>query len=63
MPAGGDSARSGMPGAGADGAGHLDHQWVPAQISGGLPRRLEGSAEAAAIDSWTALRACTGLSA
>ena len=63
VPDGGDSARSGMLRVRADGAGHLDHQWVPAQISGGLPRRLEGPSEAAAIESWAALRACTGLSA
>lgn len=37
--------------------------WLPAQISGGLPLRLKGPAAVSATRSWTGLRACTGLSA
>lgn len=43
----------------ADGTGHLDYQWVPATLVGGLPQRLEGAAADAAVAAWTALRDCT----
>jgi poly-gamma-glutamate synthesis protein (capsule biosynthesis protein) len=56
-----DGARSGMLRVRADGTGHLDYQWLPAAIVGGLPERVEGAAEAAAVADWTALRSCTGL--
>jgi hypothetical protein len=38
-------------------------RWVPAVISGGIPIPLEGAAADRAIDTWRALRHCTGLSA
>jgi poly-gamma-glutamate capsule biosynthesis protein CapA/YwtB (metallophosphatase superfamily) len=37
------------------------YRWVPARISGGLPATLSGSSRVAAIQSWNALRPCTGL--
>ena len=37
------------------------YRWVPARISGGIPRPLAGSARAEALRSWRALRGCTGL--
>jgi poly-gamma-glutamate synthesis protein (capsule biosynthesis protein) len=61
-PDGSDGARSGMLRVRADGTGHLDYQWLPAAIVGGLPRQVEGAAGAAAVADWTALRDCTGLS-
>lgn len=43
---------------------HVDKfSWRPAQISGGLPVPLSGSAAAAALQLWEGLRRCTGLSA
>jgi poly-gamma-glutamate synthesis protein (capsule biosynthesis protein) len=43
---------------------HIDNfSWRPAQISGGLPVPLSGSAAAAALQRWQGLRGCTGLSA
>jgi poly-gamma-glutamate capsule biosynthesis protein CapA/YwtB (metallophosphatase superfamily) len=43
---------------------HIDKfSWRPAQISGGLPVPLSGSAAAAALQRWQGLRTCTGLSA
>ena len=60
-PDGSDGARSGMLRVRADGTGHLDYQWLPAQLVGGLPQRVEGAAEASAVADWTALRSCTGL--
>jgi poly-gamma-glutamate synthesis protein (capsule biosynthesis protein) len=61
VPDGSDSADSGMLRVRADGAGRLDYQWVPATIVGGLPQRLQGAAEAAAVRDWTQRRGCTGL--
>ena len=37
------------------------YRWVPARISGGIPRPLTGSARSQALASWRALRGCTGL--
>jgi len=37
------------------------YRWVPARISGGLPATLSGSSRVAAVQSWNALRPCTGL--
>jgi poly-gamma-glutamate capsule biosynthesis protein CapA/YwtB (metallophosphatase superfamily) len=43
---------------------HIDKfSWRPAQISGGLPVPLSGSAAASALHRWEGLRGCTGLSA
>ncbi|MDR2985571.1 MAG: CapA family protein, partial [Nocardiopsaceae bacterium] len=43
---------------------HIDKfSWHPAQISGGLPVPLTGSAATAALQRWRGLRHCTGLSA
>jgi poly-gamma-glutamate capsule biosynthesis protein CapA/YwtB (metallophosphatase superfamily) len=43
---------------------HIDSfSWRPAQISGGIPVPLHGSAAKAAIRRWNGLRGCTGLSA
>ena len=43
---------------------HVDKfSWRPAQISGGLPVPLTGSAATAAVQRWTGLRGCTGLAA
>ena len=43
---------------------HVDtFSWRPAQISGGLPVQLTGSAATAAIQRWDGLRGCTGLAA
>jgi poly-gamma-glutamate synthesis protein (capsule biosynthesis protein) len=43
---------------------HIDKfSWRPAQISGGLPVPLSGSAATAAVHRWKGLRSCTGLSA
>jgi len=43
---------------------HIDKfSWRPAQISGGLPVPLSGSAAATALQRWEGLRQCTGLSA
>jgi poly-gamma-glutamate synthesis protein (capsule biosynthesis protein) len=43
---------------------HIDKfSWRPAQISGGLPVPLSGSAATAALQRWAGLRGCTGLSA
>jgi hypothetical protein len=43
---------------------HIDsYWWRPAQISGGLPVPLTGSAATAAVLRWNGLRGCTGLSA
>jgi poly-gamma-glutamate synthesis protein (capsule biosynthesis protein) len=41
----------------------LRSQWKPARISGGLPRLLSGPAATTAVQSWTGLRRCTGLTA
>jgi len=38
------------------------YRWSPAQISGGVPYLLDGSARAGGIRAWGSLRACTGLS-
>ncbi len=38
-----------------------DFSWRPAQISGGLPVPLTGSAATAALQRWKGLRGCTGL--
>jgi len=38
-------------------------QWVPAVISGGIPRPLAGAAAERAVAAWQALRGCTGLAA
>jgi poly-gamma-glutamate capsule biosynthesis protein CapA/YwtB (metallophosphatase superfamily) len=41
---------------------HIDgYDWIPAQISAGIPHRLEGTAAAAAETQWNARRSCTGL--
>ena len=37
------------------------YDWIPAQISAGIPHRLDGQAAAAADAQWTARRSCTGL--
>lgn len=37
--------------------------WSPAQIRGGVPHPLTGTAASTALRSWQALRGCTGLSA
>ena len=37
------------------------YRWVPARISGGVPRPLSGAAKQSEIASWRALRGCTGL--
>ena len=37
------------------------YRWVPARIESGTPRPLEGSAAAAAVASWDALRSCADL--
>ena len=37
------------------------YEWVPAQISNGVPRPLEGDAAATARTSWDGLRGCTNL--
>jgi poly-gamma-glutamate capsule biosynthesis protein CapA/YwtB (metallophosphatase superfamily) len=43
---------------------HIDKfSWRPAQISGGLPVPLSGSAATTALQRWEGLRRCTGLSA
>jgi hypothetical protein len=43
---------------------HVDKfSWRPAQISGGLPVPLTGSAATAAVRRWDGLRGCTGLGA
>lgn len=43
---------------------HVDgFSWRPAQISGGLPVPLTGSAAASALQRWKGLRGCTGLAA
>jgi len=43
---------------------HIDKfSWRPAQISGGLPVPLSGSAATTALQRWEGLRGCTGLSA
>jgi poly-gamma-glutamate synthesis protein (capsule biosynthesis protein) len=43
---------------------HIDKfSWRPAQISGGLPVPLSGSAATTALERWEGLRLCTGLSA
>jgi capsule synthesis protein PGA_cap len=43
---------------------HIDKfSWRPAQISGGLPIPLSGSAASTALQRWEGLRGCTGLSA
>jgi len=39
------------------------YQWRPAEISGGLPVPLTGSAASAAVQRWNGLRGCTDLSA
>lgn len=38
------------------------YRWVPARITGGVPRPLTGPAAAAADAAWAASRSCTGLS-
>jgi poly-gamma-glutamate synthesis protein (capsule biosynthesis protein) len=38
-------------------------RWVPAVISGGIPRPLAGAAAERAVAAWQALRGCTGLAA
>jgi poly-gamma-glutamate synthesis protein (capsule biosynthesis protein) len=38
------------------------YRWSPAQISGGVPYLLDGSARAEGIRAWGSLRTCTGLS-
>jgi poly-gamma-glutamate synthesis protein (capsule biosynthesis protein) len=42
-------------------AGVEGYRWVPARISAGLPRPLEGAEAAAAVAAWDGLRACTDL--
>ena len=37
------------------------YRFVPAEISGGRPEPVTGSAKAARIADWNALRDCTGL--
>jgi poly-gamma-glutamate synthesis protein (capsule biosynthesis protein) len=37
------------------------YEWVPARISGGVPRPLSGTARKNEIASWRKLRGCTGL--
>ncbi len=37
------------------------YSWVPARISGGVPRPVTGSARGSALAAWRALRGCTGL--
>jgi poly-gamma-glutamate synthesis protein (capsule biosynthesis protein) len=37
------------------------YRWVPARISGGIPRPLHGAERSAALRGWNALRSCTGL--
>ena len=41
---------------------HIDgYDWIPAQISAGIPHRLDGPAAAAAEAQWDTRRSCTGL--
>jgi poly-gamma-glutamate capsule biosynthesis protein CapA/YwtB (metallophosphatase superfamily) len=37
------------------------YRWVPARISGGVPRPLSGASRAQAVSSWRSLRSCTDL--
>jgi len=37
------------------------YRWVPARISGGIPRPLSGSARTHELESWKQLRSCTDL--
>ena len=39
------------------------YEWVPGRISGSVPRPLAGAEATAAVQSWTALRPCTALTA
>ncbi len=37
------------------------YRWVPARITGGVPRPLDGPAATSAAEAWAASRSCTGL--
>ena len=57
----GDGAKSGVLTVTATGRDIDSYQWHPATIRNGVPRPLEGDAEAAAVAEWDGLRGCTGL--
>jgi poly-gamma-glutamate synthesis protein (capsule biosynthesis protein) len=60
---GGASARTGVLELTVRGRQVERARWRPAEISGGVPRPLDGPAAARALDQWQALRDCTGLEA
>jgi poly-gamma-glutamate synthesis protein (capsule biosynthesis protein) len=60
---GGVTAQSGVLLLTLRGRAVTDSRWVPAVISGGIPRPLQGAAATRAVSSWQSLRRCAGLSA
>lgn len=60
---GGETAATGVLVLTVDGREVTHPRWIPGEIVNGLPTRLTGETATEALTSWTALRACSGLTA
>ncbi|NRQ31381.1 CapA family protein [Nonomuraea sp. NN258] len=59
----GSTGRTGVLTLTINGRKVLKDSWTPAEIQGGIPIPLTGTAKTQAVKSWQALRGCTGLTA